>query len=423
MKILVISTNIVTKPAPVVPVGAGMIYNCMKDSGYEVSFLDLAFLEDPIEALKGELQHLSPDVICLSIRNIDNQVFQKPDSFMPFLKNVAATCHAWSDGWIILGGAAMQVMPLEVIEFLEGDFGISGYDETQILELLQEIENHNTNETDKIYAAGNAFHPVYSRLPQKDLFKDRYFLYNTPLKKAVMGYQTSRGCINTCIYCSMGCKKQKFTRISPGQFDADMELLAAQYQINNITLVDDVFNQDIETSIEICEKLIQGARGIRWGCSMSPSVISEELVAYIKEAGCIFVDLGIDSACDSMLKRMGKGFWVEDLILLAKLLEKYEIPYSASLLFGGPGENEVTVKETIENVNRLNPVYVLASLGIRIYPGTSLHEIALREGVIQEKENLLEPKFYQSQTFSGEVLKRALGNSVHGYKDMLMNTF
>jgi anaerobic magnesium-protoporphyrin IX monomethyl ester cyclase len=73
-------------------------------------------------------------------------------------------------------------------------------------------------------------------------------------------------------------------------------------------------------------------------------------------------------------------------------------------------------------VNQLNPVYILASQGIRIYPHTALYNIALQEQVIHPADNLLLPAFYQSRDYSTDLLTKALAASRHIYKDMLMNS-
>ena len=421
MKVIVVSTNQLKKPVPVVPVGAGMIYSSIYEHRYEVAFLDMMFLECPLEALTEKLKSFEPDVICLSIRNIDNQVLQKQEFYLPFLKQVIIVCRNNSEGKIVIGGAAMQVMPVELMDYLKADFGISGYGEQEIILLLNYLEqNLIIKEGSRLRTAGNFFNPLLSSLPRKEIFDPRYFNMDSSIKKTIMGYQTSRGCTGKCIYCNTGCSEGQFCRVTLEQLEQDMERLVGEYGISKVTFVDDIFNQDMESTMEICDSLVHSGRGLQWTCSLNPGTISEELIHSIKKAGCVFVDLGIDSGSDLILENMGKGFQTEHLLILGRLLEKYGIMYSVSLLFGGPGENEQTVRETIKNINMLKPVYVLAGMGIRIYPHTSLYEIAVGEGMLKEHEDLLLPSFYKSKEFSADILKVALANSEHTYKNMLM---
>jgi len=421
MKVLVVSTNQLKNPVPVVPIGAGMVYSSIQKHGYDVEFLDMMFLENPLEVLAERLKKFGPHVICLSIRNIDNQVYQKQEFYLPLLKQIMVVCKSLNAGKIIIGGAAMQVMPEEIMAYLDADYGICGYGEREIIQLLKSIEHdHFPKGASRLRTCGDFFDPLLSRLPPKGLFDKHYFLTESHIKKSIMGYQTSRGCIGRCIYCTMGCSSSEFCRISSEILWDDVERLTGEYGIEKVTFVDDIFNQDMESTMAICDSLIHWGKKLKWTCSLSPAVASEELICNMKRSGCTFVDLGIDSGCDRILENMRKGFQVEDILALGKMLDKYEIPYAVSLLFGGPGENALTVQEAIKTVNELNPVYVLAGVGIRVYPRTALFEVAVSEGRLKPEEDLLEPKFYQSQEFSIDMLKNALKYSRHTYKNMLM---
>jgi radical SAM superfamily enzyme YgiQ (UPF0313 family) len=70
------------------------------------------------------------------------------------------------------------------------------------------------------------------------------------------------------------------------------------------------------------------------------------------------------------------------------------IDFCHSLIFGGPGETKETVEETVRHMDLLKPKAVVAMTGIRIYPGTEIERIALREGLISSGEEMLRPRFY-----------------------------
>jgi anaerobic magnesium-protoporphyrin IX monomethyl ester cyclase len=67
-------------------------------------------------------------------------------------------------------------------------------------------------------------------------------------------------------------------------------------------------------------------------------------------------------------------------------------------LVGGPGETGGTLEETLrfagERLAAGDAVY--ATVGLRIYPGTTLHRIAVEEGVVARDADLLDPTFYFS---------------------------
>lgn len=118
MRILVVSTNTLLRPMPVLPVGAGMVYSALTAAGFSTRFLDLAFVAEPLEALREELRVTGADLICLSVRNIDNQVIQQPESYLAFIQEVMQVCRTCSSAKVLLGGAAMLVMPGELVKEL-----------------------------------------------------------------------------------------------------------------------------------------------------------------------------------------------------------------------------------------------------------------------------------------------------------------
>ena len=72
-----------------------------------------------------------------------------------------------------------------------------------------------------------------------------------------------------------------------------------------------------------------------------------------------------------------------------------------ALASGGPGETAATLEDTLRfaawRLERGDAVYV--TVGLRIYPGTTLQRIAIDEGVIAGDDSLLLPRFY----FSGAL--------------------
>jgi hypothetical protein len=103
-----------------------------------------------------------------------------------------------------------------------------------------------------------------------------------------------------------------------------------------------------------------------------------------------------------MLRSLGKSFTVDEVRRASLLCRAAGIATAHYLLFGGPGENDGTIAESVALMDELAPEAVIVMVGIRIYAGTGLHETALREGVVARGQRLLEPVFYPA----GPDLKR-----------------
>ncbi|MEJ2039737.1 MAG: hypothetical protein P8X55_12520 [Desulfosarcinaceae bacterium] len=78
MQILLVSANTEKINMPTLPVGLGCVAASLEAAGHSVRFVDLMAVEDWRAALRGALAGPSPDVIGISIRNIDDQVSAAP---------------------------------------------------------------------------------------------------------------------------------------------------------------------------------------------------------------------------------------------------------------------------------------------------------------------------------------------------------
>ena len=86
MNVLIINTNQSVFPMPVMPTGAYMVAESAERAGHKVGVLDLMLERGPARAIALALRKSNPDVIGLSVRNIDNNDMREPTSYIPGLK-------------------------------------------------------------------------------------------------------------------------------------------------------------------------------------------------------------------------------------------------------------------------------------------------------------------------------------------------
>jgi hypothetical protein len=73
-------------------------------------------------------------------------------------------------------------------------------------------------------------------------------------------------------------------------------------------------------------------------------------------------------------------------------------------MVGGPGENQDTLEETLSLAERLDKTVFFVFAGVRIYPHTVLHTLALQTGQIKDGADLMEPTFYWSPALQRETV-------------------
>lgn len=98
-----------------------------------------------------------------------------------------------------------------------------------------------------------------------------------------------------------------------------------------------------------------------------------------------------------MLKSYHKPFTAGDVLDCARLLGKHRMPFMVQALFGGPGEDASTIKESMDALREVPYARFTYTMGIRLLPGTGLYETARQEGLVKEPSELFTPKFYISK--------------------------
>ena len=139
MKILFVSGNRERLPDAVIPLGL-LYVMASTPARYEKVFLDLCFEADPNSALSDTLRANQPDLIAISMRNIQNNDYTGLSDNLDYYASLVATCKANSLAPVVLGGAGFSIMPGQLMVRLKADFGISGEGEMAFPRLLEAIE-------------------------------------------------------------------------------------------------------------------------------------------------------------------------------------------------------------------------------------------------------------------------------------------
>jgi radical SAM superfamily enzyme YgiQ (UPF0313 family) len=165
--------------------------------------------------------------------------------------------------------------------------------------------------------------------------------------------------------------------------------------------VDNTFNFPPSYAKELCRAIVSAGLNIRWRCILYPGFTDLELVQDMARAGCVEVSLGFESGCRAMLESLNKKYDLHQVRAASDLLREHGIRRMGFLLFGGPGETRETVLESLAFADSLKLDMLKITMGIRIYPGTTLASVAREEAVIAEDDDLLLPRFYLARGLEG----------------------
>ncbi len=109
---------------------------------HEVEVLDLMFAADPARETANRVRKCDPDIVGLSIRNIDNCNFEVPHFYLTDIRDqvVRSVRSASQRAKIVIGGSAVNVSPADTFAFLEADYALVGEGEEALPEFLRALE-------------------------------------------------------------------------------------------------------------------------------------------------------------------------------------------------------------------------------------------------------------------------------------------
>ena len=140
MRVLLISANTERINMPVPPLGLGLVATATRQAGHEVTFLDLLSEAEPEDALRQAIEAGSPEVIGISVRNIDDQDMQNQRFLLEPVKHLVSACRSATNAPIVLGGAGYSMFPDAALAYLGADLGICGEGEVTFPALLERLQ-------------------------------------------------------------------------------------------------------------------------------------------------------------------------------------------------------------------------------------------------------------------------------------------
>lgn len=410
MKVLLISANTFLEPYPVYPLGLDYVIGAI-EKDHTVLIADLN-LEKSMADLPRLLTDENPEVIGISIRNIDNTDKTDPKGFIHRYRDLTATIRAHSSAPIVLGGSGFSIFPDEIMALLDADYGIAGEGE-QLAELLEMIEKKNhpaqtgktsleTQTIPGLFVRGESgtgnpgkSHTMKQQFPRA--FSPQSPHLNFYLTRGgMLNLQTKRGCPFACVYCTYplieGRKLRRFDPLEVADTALTLEKAGARY----LFITDSAFNADIDHSLAVARAFQKRGVSIPWGAYFAPVRLPDGYFETLKQAGLTHIEFGTESLCDSVLNAYGKTFSQAQAVQTHQAAVQAGVYVAHFILLGGPGETPETLDQTLTRLTTLKKTAIFFYLGMRIYPGTPLYDLAIRSGQINENQSLLDPVFYHS---------------------------
>ncbi len=417
----------------VYPIGVVSLAGRLKEAGHEVEILDMNIEHDPFGVLKERLSDYQPDVVGMSLRNIDPLGNKTSSLVPPFAAAVKMAASLLPKAWIIAGGTGFSLFPERLMaELHEIDYGIIGEAEHSLPALLTSIGNPpelkglcaRRGEKIEVARASCDLDMGCYMPPKRELLSPSLYSSLNSYVPAI-GIETKRGCPFKCSYCVYPKLQGRKLRCRPPASVVDeMEHLHKEYGIEGFHFTDAVVNIPPGHLEDICHEILRRGLRIRWDGFMREDHLDARNTALFVKAGCECFSFSPDGLSSEALSALGKSLDEAQVIRAASLAAGTEALSVYHFMVNVPGETPETVEKGMRLLERIYKLHhVKRNLGtvvlnnIRILPGTAIEEVALKEGVISRDTDLLYPVYYNPAPF--DSLRHRL-ETMHLVKNIFM---
>ncbi|MGN0348715.1 MAG: B12-binding domain-containing radical SAM protein, partial [Roseburia sp.] len=113
-------------------------------------------------------------------------------------------------------------------------------------------------------------------------------------------------------------------------------------------------------------------------------LLDDELIELMRESGCVFVDIAVESGTDRVLHEIiHKPLKLEKAVAVTKKLREENIYVAANFIIGFPGETWEEIRETVRFAERLDADYIKLFNAVPL-PDTRLYQMAKEQNALVE---------------------------------------
>ena len=406
MRVLLVSANRERIPDPIFPLGLAYVAAAARRAHHEVAVADLCFGYAPLQRLTDQVRLFRPDVVGLSLRNVDNAAYPRTVDYLDHHRAVVDALRSATTAPVVLGGSGFSIMPQAYMDVLDGDWGVVGEGETTFVALLAALERGRSPDdiSGVVGRRASGCSSCCGQVPEQrhhgwrdGLWPARDLLgYSRYIRRGGMGnVQTKRGCVFKCSYCTYPLLEGAHFRTREATDVVDeIEALMQDYGPHPIFFVDSILNFPRGHVEAICEEILHRGLTVRWSCYATPVKLDRQQAQLMAAAGCDGIELGTDAVDDDQLSRLGKSFNAEVAEQANRYCMEAGLRVCQTLIFGAPGETEISIRTTCRALRRMRPTAVVAMTGVRLYPGTPLTNGLIEQGRIASDAIGLVPAFY-----------------------------
>jgi len=387
------------------PVGIGYIAAVLRNEGHEITIYNKDVYHYSADDLTKYLDEHKFDIVGSGTCGGYRQYRE--------MKSIAAAVHKSKNKTVfIVGGHLVTPEPQYFVDLLKADFVVLGEGEETMKELCHVLEKDGDVKNVKgiaFYDCDGSFINTGRRdliadidalpYPAWDLFPmDHYTLIRMPNVKddeRVMVMYSGRGCLFHCNFCY---RMDKGLRIrSADNIIDEMRELKEKYKVSYISFFDELLVSSVSRVKEFCQKLIDAKLDMHWDCNGRLNFAQKDMLELMKEAGCVFINYGIESMDEQALKNMNKNLTVKQIIEGIENTLAAGISPGYNIIWGNIGEDEHSLQLGVDFLLKYDDHSQRRTIRpVTPYPGCPLYYNAIEKGLLKDVKDFYENKHTNS---------------------------
>jgi radical SAM superfamily enzyme YgiQ (UPF0313 family) len=336
----------------------------VQQCGHEVAILNWHDRGISAESIEDELRGKKPRVIGFSILHANRwggieiaRIAKRIDPGVTVVFGGVGATHLWEH---------------LLMHFPAVDFIVLGEGEAPFSKLVETLARHGSVELAAI--PGLAFRRG-GRPVRTEPAEGVYELDELPMPARhfdMAHVSLTRGCVSNCSFCGSPAFWGRRVRYhSPDYFVEQLAVLRARGR-RFFYVSDDTFTLDRRRVIEVCRQLLTRRLDISWAAISRVDAVDEEVLAWMRRAGCIQISYGVESGSPAIRKRLNKRISARQIHAAFHATQRHGIMARAYFIYGCPGESRETIRQTIDLIQELKPLGAVFYI-LDIFPGTRLY--------------------------------------------------
>jgi len=270
----------------------------------------------------------------------------------------------------------------DILRYLKGD-------ELSIKHVVDRTTDNQKSGKVKLKKHGDASNRrnMLCGIPRHDLFPTNHYKLSHGRKSPATLTMLSFGCPYTCKFCPMERIWYKYRSVSDGI--EEMRRIAA-WGIKEVFFLDQTFAARRADALEFCLQLASEKLNLKWACLCRVDLVDEELLIAMKAAGCHTIQFGVETANEITLQASKKPINHKTTKQAFSLCASYSIRTVGHFIFGLPGDDENSAKQTVKLAIELDCDFAAFNIAEAVV-GTSMQEEAINAGWIEQEQLTPDP--------------------------------